>query len=178
LKEDELANGLRKAVLNQKLFPVFACAALKDLGSRHWLKALSAFSLLPADKPVLDSEGQPFDPSPEAPVTGFVWRTVNDPFVGQLTFLRVCGGTLRSDSELLNATKDHKERIATFFEVNGQEAATGSEAHAGDVVALTKLKHTGLGDLLCAPSRKGHRSRRSSFRIPWRLCCEGEDAGG
>ena len=163
LSAEEIAKGLRGSVLNRKLFPVFACVSPKDVGVTDLLEGIIRLFPSPLDKPVLDAEGKPVNPAPNAPFVGFVWRVVNDPFVGQLSFVRVCGGTLRGDTELHNSAKDQKERISTFSELNGKKVTPMVEASAGDIVALTKLKATSLGDTLCA---QGQKTVIQGFKFP------------
>ncbi|MBN1268175.1 MAG: elongation factor G, partial [Kiritimatiellae bacterium] len=150
LSADEIAAGLRGAVRSGGLVPVFAMAVKKDLGVTELLDGIGRLLPSPQDRPAKDAEGKDVDPAAGAPFIGQVWRSVNDPFVGQLTYLRVCGGTLSADSEVLNASKKEKERIAVLYFVNGKKQDTVPEAQAGDVVALAKLKHTTMNHTLCA----------------------------
>jgi elongation factor G len=154
LTPEELAGGMRKAVLSRKLAPVFACSAPKDIGVGELLQNVARLFPSPLDRPMQDADGKAIDPRPEAPFAGFVWRTVNDAFIGQVSFLRVCGGTFKADLEVQNADKEQKERITALMEINGRKQTPAETATAGDIVALTKLKHTGLGDALCGPGIK------------------------
>ncbi len=163
LSAEEISVGLRKAVVNQRFVPVFACASLKDIGVKDVLDGLVRLFPSPVEAPVQDTAGKPINPAPDAPFVGFVWRTVNDPFVGQLSFVRVCGGTLREGTEIYNATKEQKERVSTLAEMSGKKQAPLGEATAGDIVALAKLKVTTLGDVLCAP---GHKVSMPPFAFP------------
>jgi len=151
LSPDEVASGLRDAVANGGLIPVFVCLPLKDKGIAELLDGAARFFPSPADRPQKDKDGNVIDPAADAPAAGLVWRTVNDPFVGQLTFVRVLGGTFTSDAELQNATRNEKERFSSLLVVNGKKQETISEATAGDIVAIPKLKVTAVGDTLCAP---------------------------
>ena len=150
LTAEELASGLKKAFLKCSFVPVFACAAPKNLGITELLNGITRIFPSPLDRPMVNAEGKPVAAGPEAPFVGYVWRTVNDPFMGQLTFVRVCGGTLRSDLEAVNVTREGKERMANALDVNGRKQAAVETATAGDIVALAKLKNTKLGDALCA----------------------------
>ncbi|MEI6563620.1 MAG: elongation factor G [bacterium] len=145
----EIADGLRHAVFDRKLVPVFACMALKNIGVGELLDGIARFFPSPADRPMKDADGKPIDTSPTAPFVGYVWRTVNDPFIGHMSFVYVCGGTLKSDMEVMNVGKDQKERIVQFVSLNGKKQTPTTEAEAGDIVAISKLKVTTLGDALC-----------------------------
>ncbi len=150
----EIADGLRHAVFDRKLVPVFACMALKNVGVGELLDGIARFFPSPADRPMKDSAGKPIDTSPSAPFVGYVWRTVNDPFIGHMSFVYVCGGTLKADTEVLNVNKEQKERIVQFVALNGKKQLPITEAEAGDIVAIAKLKVTTLGDSLCQNGAK------------------------
>jgi elongation factor G len=163
LTPTEISNGLRHAVFDRKLVPVFACAAIKNVGVAELLDGIARFFPSPSDRPMKDAEGKPIDPSPKAPFVGFVWRTVNDPFIGHMSFVYVCGGTLKADTEVLNVNKDQKERIVQFVAFNGKKQLPITEAEAGDIVAISKLKATALGDALC---QNGARVTFEPFQFP------------
>lgn len=153
LTHDELVAGLRVAVGRGHLVPVFEAEPLQGIGISQLLEEIYHLFPSPLDHVVNDAEGQPVQTGPDAPLAAQVWRTVNDPYVGQMSFLRVYGGTLRSDTELYNVTKGQKERIGFVHVVNGRKDISINEAHAGDLVALPKLKFTGTNDSLAAPGK-------------------------
>ena len=148
LTAEEIAVGLRGAVNQSKLVPIFAAAARNDVGVSELLENIARLFPSPADRKIKDAEGNEVNVAANAPFVGQVWRVVNDPFVGQLTFVRVWGGTLQSDSEIYNFTKDQKERIGTIISLNGKKQESITSAVAGDIVALAKLKATALNDSL------------------------------
>lgn len=150
LTHDELVGGLRVAVSRGHLVPVFEAEPLQGIGVTELLEELYHLFPSPADRPVRDADGQTVDAGPEAPLAAQVWRSVNDPHVGQMSFLRIRGGTLKADTEIFNATKGQKERIGFVHVVNGRKDISVNEAHAGDIVALPKLKFTQMNDSLCA----------------------------
>ncbi len=159
----EISDGLRVAVLNRKLIPVYACAAVKNIGVPEVMDGVSRLLPSPMDRPMKDAEGKAINPSTKAPFVGFVWRTVNDPFIGQMSFIYVCGGTLKADLDIVNVNKDQKERVAQFSIVNGKKQVPVEEAEAGDIVAVAKLKVTGLGDVLC---QNGTKVLLAPYRFP------------
>jgi len=151
LSAEEILRGVRKAVLECKLVPVWFVAAKRDTGVVEILEGISGFFPSPGDRPVRDRDGTEVDPGPDSPLMGLVWRSVNDPYVGQLLFVRIFGGTLKADSEVFNSTKGQKERIGSVYVVNGKQQETVDSAGAGEIVALAKLRHTGLNDTLTSP---------------------------
>ena len=150
LSADEIANGLRAAVASGGLVPVFVAMALKDIGLTELLEGIVRLLPSPLDKPANDVDGNVIPAGADDPFVGFVWRSVHDAFVGQLNFVRVLGGTLTADSEIHNANKGEKERCGSLLLVNGKKQESAAAATAGDIVAVPKLKHTGVGDTLCA----------------------------
>jgi len=154
LADEELQKGLRKAVLKGSIIPVFAAMALKNEGIDLLLKKIIQVFPGPADDPIKDVGNKPVNPSPDAPFVGYVWCTVNDPYAGKLAYLRVCGGTLKENTELINVAKGHKERVGALLVPHGKKPVAGSEAKAGDIVALPKLKNTAINDVLCAVGHK------------------------
>ena len=149
----EIASGLRKAVATGKLIPVFVALPKQNAGITELMDNLARLFPSPLDRAVKDTEGHALGAGPEAPFVAQVWRAVNDPFVGQLTMLRILGGALRADSEVYNATKEQKERIGTLYLLNGKKQESVAEAGAGEIVALAKLKVTSLNDTLCAAGK-------------------------
>lgn len=89
-----------------------------------------------------------------APYSAFVFKTVTDPFVGQVTFFRVYSGKIKADSEILNSTKASKEKIAQLLLFLGKDQKTVPEAGPGDIVAVTKLKNTKVNDVFSDPAHQ------------------------
>ena len=150
LTADELSGGLRAAVAQAKFIPVFAVMARQSLGLDELLAGFARLLPAPADRPGRDADGKALNPAADAPLVAQVWRSINDPFVGQLTLARIWGGTLKEKSEVYNAVKEQKETVGTVYFLNGKKQETVPEAQAGDIVALAKLKATGLNDTLTA----------------------------
>ena len=154
LSADELAAGLKSAVNSGGLVPVFACMAMKDVGVAELLDGVCRLFPSPAEHEAADTEGNAISSAADAPFVGLVWRSVNDAFVGQLAFVRVLGGTIKSDSEAVNASNGQKERIGSLLLVNGKKQDNVDSATAGDIIAVPKLKGTSVSDTLCATGNK------------------------
>ncbi|MBI2442071.1 MAG: elongation factor G [Lentisphaerae bacterium] len=154
LTEEEMTKGLRAAVAAGNLIPVFAVMTGKDVGVSELLSGIARLFPSPLERPLKDASGAAINPAPEAPFVGVVWRNVTDPYAGKLAYLRVYGGVLKEDLEIFNATKLQKEKVGVLLQPQGRKPVPISEAQAGDVVALPKLKNTGLNDVLCAVGQK------------------------
>ncbi|MBU0676636.1 MAG: elongation factor G [Verrucomicrobia bacterium] len=163
LSPEEISSGLHGAVHAGSLIPVFAVSGRTMLGVEEMLDAISLLFPSPEDTGIKDVEGNALAVDPDAPFCGHVWRAVNDPFVGQLSFVRVFSGTLKSDSEMFNATTDEKERVGQLLIVNGKKQEKVAAVTAGDVVAIPKLKNTSLNDSLCA---MGHHIKVTPIEFP------------
>jgi elongation factor G len=170
LSADEIAKGLDSAIRKGSLVPVFACRAMKDVGLVELLEGIARLFPSPASHAVKDAAGNAIGTGKDDPFVGFVWRAVNDPFIGQMTFVRVLGGTLKADSEVFNATKNQKERITTLLVMNGKKQTPITQATAGDIVAIPKLKATGVNDTLCAMG-KTVQCERIVFPQPVMIQC-------
>lgn len=153
LTREEIDSGLVAAVADGALVPVFACLPLKASGLDEFLNGMCRFCPSPERKAYHDKDGHAIDPSPEAPFAGLVWRNVIDPFVGQLSFVRVLGGTLKPDVEVLNTVAEKKEKIGGLLRVNGKKQAPVESATAGDIVAVPKLKATHVNHTLADPAK-------------------------
>lgn len=154
LSPDEIAKGLVASVAAGGLYPVFVCLALKDIGVTELIEGLGRLFPSPLDVEHHDVEGNLIEAGEDAAPAAFVWRTMNDAFVGQLTFVRVLSGTLKPDMELFNANKEQKEKAGALLVVNGKKQENVDSAVAGDIVAIPKLKSTAVGDTLCGNGAK------------------------
>lgn len=159
IKEDELKKALKQAVLNGKMYPVLAGSALADKGVKELLDFIIDYLPSPVERKSLTVKdaktGQDIELkcSPQEPFSAFVFKSVSDPFVGQLTFFRIFSGALASNSGFYNVTKQAKERIGQLMVLQGKEQRAAQTAACGDIVAVTKLKETTLGDSLADEKR-------------------------
>ncbi len=155
LTAEEVAEGLRNAIMKAKIFPVVTGSALTDAGITGLLDITVKYLPSPAerapvavvssDKPE-ERKGITF--TAEEPFAAFVFKSIVDPYVGQLTLLRVFSGTLASNTGFYNVNKKTKERIGTIHLLQGKEQRAIDAATCGDIVAIAKLKETGTSDTL------------------------------
>jgi len=160
LTPDEIKKGFRKGVANGEIFPVFCGATVLDIGAKEILSAVVDILPSPDESParkVKDAktgEEKELKPDPSAPFAASVFKSISDPYVGQLTIFRIFSGSLKSDTNFYNVTKGAKERFGPLLSLRGKEQHALTEAVAGDIVAVAKLKNTATGDSLCDEKRK------------------------
>ncbi|MBS2028795.1 MAG: elongation factor G [Deltaproteobacteria bacterium] len=156
LAPDEIRKAIRKGCLGLKLFPVVCGSAFKHKGVQPLLDAMVDFLPCPLDIPPVKGKSVKGDKDLEratddkAPFSALAFKISNDPFVGQLTFIRVYSGTLESGSTVLNTVKGTKERIGRLVQLRADKRDEITEVLAGDIGAAIGLKDTITGDTLCA----------------------------
>ncbi len=151
LSADDLAKGLRKGVLAGDLVPVLPGSALEGRGGAQLLDAIERLLPSPLDRqPFAGEGGATRESSPDAPAACFVFKTLADPFSGQLTIARVLSGTISPESALKNMTTGETERLSSLLYLNGKtQTACKDTLGPGAVIAIAKLKGTVTGDTLC-----------------------------
>ncbi len=151
LSPDELSAGLRAGVLSGELVPVLAGAALENKGASQLLDVVQRLLPSPLDHPAWKGQdGSERLSSSDAPAACFVFKTLADPFAGQLSIVRVLSGTINSESNLKNMTSGDNERLGTPIIMTGKNQTPLKENMGpGAIVALAKLKSTKTGDTLC-----------------------------
>ncbi len=151
----ELKKILRKAVIENKIVPVYTGSALKNKGVQLVLDAVVDYLPSPLDIPPtkgLDpktGEEVTRETTDTAPLSAIAFKIQSDPFVGQLTFFRVYSGTLESGSYVYNATKDKKERIGRIVRMHADKREEVKKVFAGEIAAAVGLKDTLTSDTLC-----------------------------
>lgn len=150
LSAEELATGLRKGVLSGELTPVVVGAALQNKGGTQLLNAIQTLLPSPEERPAfVDEAGAERASTDEAPAACFVFKTVADPFAGQLSMLRVISGTISPESSLKNSRSGENERLGSLVYLNGKNQTTCKDVLGpGSIIAAAKLKNTRTGDTL------------------------------
>src|SRR4051812_22858883 len=141
LPVEEVAHALKDAVTRGELFPVACGVATKNLGTTALL------DLLVEGVPSPNKKGAPIDVGDDG-TSAFVFKTIADPFAGRINLFRVLHGSIKADSNVVNARGHTKERIGQLLEMQGKEHTATHELGAGDIGAVPKLKETQTGDLL------------------------------
>ncbi len=149
LSPEDITKGLQAGVASGELVPVVLSAALNNQGGQMILDTVQNLLPGPLTHKAWEGEEGERTSSPDEPLACFVFKTLADPFAGQLTVVRVLSGELKSDSHLLNASNGEKERVGQLLLINGKEQVKASGAMGpGSIVTLAKLKNTATGDTL------------------------------
>jgi elongation factor G len=153
--EAELKIAIRKAVIETKFFPVFCGSALKNKGVQLVLDAVVDYLPCPSDIPALkgmnpDTEAEEVrTASDEEPLTAFAFKLFNDPFVGDMAFIRVYSGTLESGSYVLNTRTGKKERVSRIVRMQANDREEIKKVFAGEIAAIAGFKEITTSDTLC-----------------------------
>lgn len=155
---EEIVNGLAKGCCTGAITPVFCGSAVNQQGLDMLLYNLKVLLPSPADAPAVlaeDAAGEPVEVTCDeaAPLAAYVFKTVADPFVGKLSYVKVASGTLKSDSALVNARTGEAERMGKLLYVKGKKQTDTNVIGAGDIGAVTKLPAAQTGDTLCEAGR-------------------------
>jgi len=151
----ELKTILRKAVIANKVVPVFTGSALKNKGVQLVLDAVVDYLPSPLDVPPIKGinpdNDEPLErhSSDSEPFSALAFKLQTDPFVGQLTYFRVYSGTVESGSYIYNATNGEKERLGRILRMHANEREEVKKVFAGEIAAAVGLKSTRTGDTLC-----------------------------
>ena len=154
LSEEDIIAGLRQRTIACEIQPMLCGSAFKNKGVQRMLDAVVQFLPAPSDIPPV--EGFDLDEKPtfreakdEAPFAALAFKIMTDPYVGQLTFLRVYSGVLNSGDTVMNSVKGQKERIGRLLQMHANERKEIKFVEAGDIAAAVGLKDVTTGDTLC-----------------------------
>ncbi len=158
LTEAELKQGLRMRTIAGEIVPMLCGSAFKNKGVQAMLDAVIDYLPSPVDIPpvkgILESEQEGSRKADdEEPFSALAFKIMTDPFVGQLTFIRVYSGTLNSGDTVYNAVKQRKERIGRILLMHANQREEIKEVRAGDIAAAVGLKDVITGDTLCDPAK-------------------------
>jgi len=149
LNEDELRKGIKAGMLNHELFPVFCISALNDMGSGRLMGFIDNVAPAAADlKPEQSVNGKEISSKKEAPTAVFVFKTVHQPNLGQVTFFKVMSGEVKLNDKLVNSRSGETENLNQLFIMDGKERKQVTKLTVGDIGASLKLKYTETNDTL------------------------------
>jgi elongation factor G len=149
LDEDEMKEGMKKAMINHDLFPLFCLSAERNMGSGRLMGFID--NVCPSANempPQKTKSGDTLSCDANGPACIFIYKTVSEPHVGELSFFKVYSGTVKSGMELENETTGVSEKINQLFLVEGNKRTAVNELVAGDIGATLKLKNTHTNNTL------------------------------
>ena len=154
LSAEEFASGLKQAILNHQLFPIYAASAMANIGGQPILSDIISYLPSPVErggaKAKVKGQEQTIPPSPDGPFSALVFKTISDPYTGRISMMRVFSGRMNPDGAVSNTTRETDEKLVGLFFLQGKEQIPAGQAKAGDIAATAKLKVTSTGDTLCA----------------------------
>jgi elongation factor G len=153
LTEEQMREGLRQAMIERQLFPVFVASATEGIGTSRLMSFIDGVCPSPAATPVETASGDALYADEEGEPVGFIFRTMSEEHVGEYSFIRVYDGTVEPGQDLENAATGSTERIGQIYAINGRERESVPRLVAGDIAALVKLKDTNTNDTLRAKGR-------------------------
>lgn len=159
ISEEELMQGIRKSTIGLQIVPVILGTAFKNKGVQLLLDAIVDYLPSPLDLPPMEGINPDKDevevrrPDDAEPFSALAFKIMTDPFVGQLTYLRVYSGRLASGTTVYNSTKDKREKIGRLVRMHSNKREDIKEIGAGGIVAAVGLKSSTTGDTLCDESK-------------------------
>jgi len=161
LTTEEIMAGIKSACINMHVVPMLPGTAFKNKGVQTLLDAVVHYLPSPVEAPPIkgtkmedENEEVIVESTDDGPFAALAFKIMTDPFVGQLTFIRVYRGSLESGSYVLNSTKEKKERVGRIMKMHAIKREEISEIYAGEIGAVVGLKNTTTGDTLCSDKDK------------------------
>ncbi|ONI82567.1 translation elongation factor G [Saccharothrix sp. ALI-22-I] len=157
LTVEQIKTGIRAIVKNRSGYPVLCGSAFKNKGVQPMLDAVIDYLPAPLDLPPVegtlqDGETPAFRaPKTDEPFAALAFKIAAHPFFGKLTYIRVYSGKVAAGTQVINSTKDRKERIGKIFQMHANKENPVDEAMAGHIYAVIGLKDTTTGETLCDP---------------------------
>ncbi len=151
LSEEELAKGLNIALAHQQIFPVFCASGKFNMGSGRIMGFINDIGPSPADRPQpLSTKGDKIAPDSSAPTRVFIYKTISEPQVGNVSYFKVYSGTIKPGDDLINIANSNHERIAQIYVSEGKTRESVNELKAGDLGVTVKLKESHTNNTLAS----------------------------
>ena len=158
ISEEELRGGLHQAFQSQVFIPVFFASSETNVGVARIMDFIAKYASSPDDHKetaVKNSNEEDTTISlDDNEAVAFVFKTINEPHIGELSFVKVMAGTLKAGEDVVNANTDEPQRLGQMFILNGKNRDKVDQLKAGEIGALVKLKNTHTGNTLSSPKRK------------------------
>jgi elongation factor G len=158
LSVEEIKRGLRARTIANEIVPMLCGTAFKNKGVQAMLDAVIEYLPSPVEVPPVAGEKENGEedvrkPEDDAPFAALAFKIMTDPYVGQLTFIRVYSGVLNSGDTVFTSVKGRKERIGRILQMHANQREEIKELRAGDIAAAVGLKDVTTGETLCDPSK-------------------------
>jgi len=159
LSEEEMREGLHRAIQKEVFIPLFCTAATQNIGAARLMDFISKYGSSPVDRKSIIAKDANSNQEVEVSLDGtdpvvHVFKTISEAHVGELSFFRVYAGSISTGSDLHNSERGNSERFGQMFLMNGKERTSVSKLSAGDIGSVVKLKDTHTGNTLTGPSNK------------------------
>jgi elongation factor G len=156
LSVEDIKRGLRARTIRNEIVPMLCGTAVKNKGVQAMLDAVIDYMPSPVDIPAVQGEDEKERPaerkaSDDEPFSALAFKIMTDPYVGQLTFIRVYSGVLNSGDTVYNSVRNRKERIGRLLQMHANQRDDIKEVRAGDIAAAVGLKEASTGETLCDP---------------------------
>ncbi len=153
--QEEISKAVKNGVRSGAIVPVFCGSALLGGGVSLLLDAIVKYMPAPAETVMGTAPGteEPVELKADGSLSALIFKTVADPYVGKLSYFRVFSGTMKPDTQVLNATSGETEKIGRLYLVRGKKQVEVPQVGPGDIGAVTKLAKAKTGDTLCAPAK-------------------------
>lgn len=149
LSEDEIREGIIKGLVDRSIIPVVVCSGEKNMGVDRLLQLLGEIVPAPSQMPApVNTEGEEVKVDENGPISMFFFKTTVEPHIGEVSYFKVMSGTIKAGTDLNNADRGSKERVAQLNTVCGLIKNNVDELHAGDLGATVKLKDVRRGNTL------------------------------
>ncbi|MCB9285265.1 MAG: elongation factor G [Lewinellaceae bacterium] len=164
LSEEDLTDGLRIGISKQDIFPLFCCSSTQNMGSGRIMGFINDICPAPSERPPkLLEDGNRLPCKVEGPATVFIYKTISEARVGNVSYFKVYSGVLKSGDELINASNKGSERFSSIFLANGKNRDQVDELRAGDLGVTVKLKNTHTNQTL---NTKGTDREIAKIKFP------------
>jgi len=157
VSEDELKKALSHASKHNEIYPILCCSATENVGVARLMEIIVKYGASASDLPDVnakDLDGNVIRRAckKDEPLAAQIFKTISEPHVGELSFVKVFSGTLKVGGDVYNANTETTERISTLYLLNGKERKDTHELECGDMGAIIKLKHSHTNETLCDPA--------------------------
>jgi elongation factor G len=169
LSAEQFSIGLKEQIANSKLIPILCGSATNNIGVQTLLNFIVEFGPSPLNRGKIEgmkpgtAEVLSREPKADAPLAAFVFKTVSEPHVGELSFIRIFSGTMKPGMEVVNPNKSTTEKIGQIYFMNGKDRKEIGIVSVGDICALVKLRNTHTSNTLC---EKNHTIQLPDIAFP------------